>query len=53
LEAIGDLNEADPDLGLQVRVGVNTGEAVVAWRLLRPPARNFRPTADTTSRLDA
>jgi class 3 adenylate cyclase/tetratricopeptide (TPR) repeat protein len=30
LEAIGDLNEADPGLGLRVRIGVNTGEAVVA-----------------------
>ena len=30
LEAIADLNEADPDLDLQVRVGINTGEAVVA-----------------------
>jgi class 3 adenylate cyclase/tetratricopeptide (TPR) repeat protein len=30
LEAIGELNEADPGLGLQVRVGINTGEAVVA-----------------------
>ena len=30
LEAIVDLNEADPDLDLQVRVGINTGEAVVA-----------------------
>jgi class 3 adenylate cyclase len=30
LEAIAELNEADPDLHLQVRVGVNTGEAVVA-----------------------
>jgi class 3 adenylate cyclase/tetratricopeptide (TPR) repeat protein len=30
LEAIAELNEADPDLELQVRVGVNTGEAVVA-----------------------
>ena len=30
LEAIGELNEADPWLGLQVRVGINTGEAVVA-----------------------
>ena len=29
LDAIADLNEADPELGLQVRVGVNTGEAVV------------------------
>jgi class 3 adenylate cyclase/tetratricopeptide (TPR) repeat protein len=30
LGAISDLNEADRDLGLHVRVGVNTGEAVVA-----------------------
>ena len=30
LEAIADLNEADPDLHLQVRVWINTGEAVVA-----------------------
>lgn len=28
--AIGELNERDPGLNLQVRVGVNTGEAVVA-----------------------
>ena len=30
LESIAELNEADPDLGLQVRIGINTGEAVVA-----------------------
>jgi len=30
LEAIAELNEADPLLSLQVRIGVNTGEAVVA-----------------------
>src|ERR671930_2734132 len=30
LEAIAALNEADPTLSLQVRVGINTGEAVVA-----------------------
>jgi class 3 adenylate cyclase len=30
LEAIGELNDADPELELQVRVGINTGEAVVA-----------------------
>jgi class 3 adenylate cyclase len=29
LEAIAELNTADPDLDLHVRVGVNTGEAVV------------------------
>ena len=30
LQAIGELNEADPWLGLQVRIGINTGEVVVA-----------------------
>ncbi len=30
LEAISELNEADPGMSLQVRVGINTGEAVVA-----------------------
>ena len=30
LEAIAELNEAEPDLDLHVRVGINTGEAVVA-----------------------
>jgi class 3 adenylate cyclase len=30
LDAIAELNESDPALGLQVRVGINTGEAVVA-----------------------
>ncbi len=30
LEAIIELNESDPGHGLQVRVGINTGEAVVA-----------------------
>jgi class 3 adenylate cyclase len=30
LEAIAELNEAEPALSLQVRVGINTGEAVVA-----------------------
>jgi class 3 adenylate cyclase len=30
LEAIAELNERDPGLALQVRVGINTGEAVVA-----------------------
>jgi class 3 adenylate cyclase len=30
LEAIAELNDADPELELQVRVGINTGEAVVA-----------------------
>jgi class 3 adenylate cyclase/tetratricopeptide (TPR) repeat protein len=30
LESIDELNEEDPGLSLQVRVGINTGEAVVA-----------------------
>jgi class 3 adenylate cyclase len=30
LDAIAEMNEADPGLNLQVRVGINTGEAVVA-----------------------
>jgi class 3 adenylate cyclase/tetratricopeptide (TPR) repeat protein len=30
LDAIRELNESDPSLSLQVRVGINTGEAVVA-----------------------
>jgi class 3 adenylate cyclase/tetratricopeptide (TPR) repeat protein len=30
LEAIEELNEQDPGLALQVRIGINTGEAVVA-----------------------
>ncbi len=29
LDAIAELNESDPDLSLQVRIGINTGEAVV------------------------
>ena len=29
LEAIEELNEQDPGLSLQVRIGINTGEAVV------------------------
>jgi class 3 adenylate cyclase/tetratricopeptide (TPR) repeat protein len=30
LEAIAELNESDPGFDLQVRIGINTGEAVVA-----------------------
>ena len=30
VEAIGELNASDPGLSLQVRIGINTGEAVVA-----------------------
>ncbi|HYY32126.1 MAG TPA: adenylate/guanylate cyclase domain-containing protein [Gaiellaceae bacterium] len=31
-DAVEDMNEADPDLDLQVRIAVNTGEALVALR---------------------
>jgi class 3 adenylate cyclase len=30
LEAVADLNDADPDLGLAVRIGINTGEVLVS-----------------------
>jgi class 3 adenylate cyclase/tetratricopeptide (TPR) repeat protein len=30
VEAIDEMNEAGPSLGLQVRIGINTGEAIVA-----------------------
>src|SRR5436190_9397158 len=32
LDAIADLNESDPGLALEVRIGINTGEAVVSLR---------------------
>ena len=53
LEAIGELNEADPALALQVRVGVNTGEAVVVLGA-RPELGEAMVTGDvvnTASRL--
>ena len=31
LDAIGELNKAHPDLELAVRIGIATGEALVAW----------------------
>jgi class 3 adenylate cyclase/tetratricopeptide (TPR) repeat protein len=48
LEAIGDLNEAEPGLGLQVRVGINTGEAVVA-RSARPEQGEGIVTGDVVN----
>jgi class 3 adenylate cyclase len=42
VEAIEELNEADPTLDLQVRIGINTGEAVVALGA-RPGARASSP----------
>ena len=55
LEAIGELNEAQPDLELQVRVGISTGEALVASRA-RPGQGEGFVTGDvvnTASRLQA
>ncbi len=53
LEAIADLNEQDPALSLQVRIGINTGEAVVALGA-RPEEGEGMVTGDvvnTASRL--
>ena len=54
LDAIEELNEADPTLALQVRIGINTGEAVVALGA-RPEAGEGIVTGDvvnTASRLE-
>jgi class 3 adenylate cyclase/tetratricopeptide (TPR) repeat protein len=53
LEAIEELNEADSSLSLQVRIGINTGEAVVALGV-RPEEGEGIVTGDvvnTASRL--
>jgi len=55
LEGISELNEADPVLGLQVRIGINTGEAVVTLGS-RPEQGEGIVTGDvvnTASRLQA
>jgi class 3 adenylate cyclase/tetratricopeptide (TPR) repeat protein len=55
LEAIGELNESDPGLSLRVRVGINTGEAVVALSA-RPERGEGFVTGDvvnTAARLQA
>jgi class 3 adenylate cyclase len=55
LEAIEELNQADPVLGLQVRIGITTGEAVVALGA-RPEQGEGIVTGDvvnTASRLQA
>jgi class 3 adenylate cyclase len=55
LEAIEELNEHDPGLSLQVRIGINTGEAVVALGA-RPEEGEGIVTGDvvnTASRLQA
>jgi class 3 adenylate cyclase len=54
LDAIEELNEADPTLALQVRIGINTGEAVVALEA-RPEDGEGIVTGDvvnTASRLE-
>ena len=54
LEAVEELNEADPTLALQVRIGINTGEAVVALGA-RPEQGEGIVTGDvvnTASRLE-
>jgi class 3 adenylate cyclase/tetratricopeptide (TPR) repeat protein len=48
LEAIDDLNLADPELGLAVRIGINTGEAVVALGA-RPGAGEGIVTGDVVN----
>ena len=55
LEAIEELNEADPGLSLQVRVGISTGEGVVALGA-RPEEGEGMVTGDvvnTAARLQA
>ena len=47
LEAIEELNDKNPALALQVRVGINTGEAVVAWA--RAPSRARESSRATSS----
>jgi class 3 adenylate cyclase/tetratricopeptide (TPR) repeat protein len=53
LEAIADLNRADPILGLQVRVGINTGEAVVSLDVRPESGEGFvaGDVVNTASRL--
>jgi class 3 adenylate cyclase/tetratricopeptide (TPR) repeat protein len=55
LDAIAELNDEDPELDLQVRVGINTGEAVVAVGA-RPQEGESIVTGDvvnTASRIQA
>jgi class 3 adenylate cyclase/tetratricopeptide (TPR) repeat protein len=54
-EAIADLNESEPGLGLEVRIGVNTGEALVDLRA-RPELGEAMVSGDvinTAARLQA
>ena len=46
LDAIGELDEADPSLGLQVRIGVNTGEG---WLRSAPGRSSVRASSPATS----
>jgi len=53
LEAIQELNEHDPGLSLQVRIGINTGEAVVALGVRPEDGEGFvtGDVVNTASRL--
>jgi class 3 adenylate cyclase/tetratricopeptide (TPR) repeat protein len=54
IEAINELNEESPSLDLQIRIGINTGEALVALRA-RPDQGEGMVTGDvvnTASRLE-
>jgi class 3 adenylate cyclase len=50
LEAIGELNEEDASLSLQVRIGINTGEAVVALGARPEELRGRRGSQEWLSR---
>src|SRR6476619_3369219 len=53
LEAVDELNTSDPSLALQVRVGINTGEAVVALGVRAETGEGFiaGDVVNTASRL--
>ncbi len=55
LEAIGELNEVDPRLSLQVRIGINSGEALVALgaRLEEGEGVVFGDVVNTAARLQS
>ena len=52
LEAIEELNDQDPALWLSVRVGINTGEAVVALGAAPSKARASSPATSSIPRRD-
>ena len=48
LEAIEELNDADPTLLLQVRIGIDTGEAVVSLGARPEQGRGSSPVTSST-----